>query len=63
MYEYLKHWLSLQQREDGVTAIEYALLVALIAIALVGGATALGVSLSNFFSAISTFINGYTARV
>lgn len=39
--------------EDGVTAIEYGLIAALIGVALVGGAKALGGELNNAFNAIS----------
>lgn len=42
--------------EEGVTAIEYALLAALIALALLVGAAALGDGLSNFFQAIADFL-------
>jgi pilus assembly protein Flp/PilA len=40
--------------EEGVTAIEYGLLAALIALAIITGATTLGNKLSDFF----TFIAG-----
>lgn len=35
--------------EDGATAIEYALIAALLSVAVVGGATALGNSLNESF--------------
>ena len=53
--EVIKHYLR-SGREDGVTAIEYALLAALIAIAIIGGATLLGSDLNAFFSAIAVKI-------
>ena len=40
--------------ESGATAIEYGLIAALIALAIVTGATALGNALSAKFSSIST---------
>lgn len=43
--------------ERGITAIEYALLAALIAVAIIGGATLLGDTLDGFFSAIAVKIN------
>ena len=44
------------REEDGVTAVEYALLAAVIAlVAAVGGAT-LGTELSAFFTSISTYL-------
>lgn len=51
----IKHLLQVR-REEGVTAIEYALLAALIAIAIIGGATLLGSDLNAFFSAIAVKI-------
>jgi pilus assembly protein Flp/PilA len=48
---------SLQQRlrreETGATAVEYALLVGLIAVVLVVGLTALGGPLNDFFSGLA----------
>ena len=45
--------------ERGITAIEYALLAALIAVALIGGATLLGTTLDGFFSAVADKIDSY----
>ncbi len=39
--------------EDGATAIEYGLIAALIAIAIIGGATALGGGLDGLFQGIA----------
>ena len=39
--------------EEGVTAIEYGLLAALIALAIILGATALGTNLNKLFSYIA----------
>lgn len=39
--------------ESGATAIEYGLIAALIAVAIIGGVTALGTSANDTFSAIS----------
>jgi len=38
--------------EDGATAIEYGLIAALIAVAIITGATALGTSLDTLFTEI-----------
>ena len=46
--------------ESGATAIEYGLIAALIACVIIGGATAVGTSLSAKFRAISTTV-GSTA--
>ncbi len=40
--------------EDGVTAIEYGLIAALIAVAIITAVKAVGTSLSNVFTYIST---------
>ncbi len=40
------------REEDGVTAIEYALIASLIAIAIVGAVTALGGQLKALFNAV-----------
>ena len=42
--------------EEAVTAIEYALLAALIAVAVIGGASLLGTSVHNEFSSIATVV-------
>ena len=39
---------------EGVTAVEYGLLAALIAVAIVTGATAFGSSLNSFFSGLAS---------
>ncbi len=40
-------------REDGATAIEYGLIAALIAVVIIGGATALGTNLGTTFDTIA----------
>jgi pilus assembly protein Flp/PilA len=44
---FIKNFIA---EEDGVTAIEYALIAALIAAVLAAGATTLGTSISTFFT-------------
>lgn len=44
--------------EEGVTAIEYGLIAALIALAIIVGATALGGGLNNLFQRIANILNG-----
>ncbi len=51
---------SFMQEEDGVTAIEYGLIAALIALAIVAGATALGGSLNSAFQWIANKISAST---
>ncbi len=43
--------------ESGATAVEYALLAALIAVAIIGGATTLGTTIGTKFGEIATSIN------
>jgi pilus assembly protein Flp/PilA len=43
--------------ESGATAIEYGLIAALISVALIAGAGALGNSLNNQFNTLSTKLN------
>ncbi|MCO5398531.1 Flp family type IVb pilin [Ralstonia soli] len=49
----IKHFA---QDEDGVTAIEYGLLAALIALAIIAAATAVGTHLSATFSYIASLL-------
>lgn len=48
-----KIFARLMKDESGATAIEYGLIAALISVALITGATALGGSLNNQFQALS----------
>lgn len=45
-------YVRVEDRERGATATEYALLVALIALVIVGGVTLFGSQLNTFFSGI-----------
>jgi pilus assembly protein Flp/PilA len=51
------------QDEEGAAAIEYALIAALIAMAIVVGATALGGGINSFFSAIATDLAAIVASM
>jgi pilus assembly protein Flp/PilA len=44
--------------EEGVTAIEYGLLAALIAVVIISGATLVGTSLDTLFTGIGTCLGG-----
>jgi pilus assembly protein Flp/PilA len=48
-----KIFARLMKDESGATAIEYGLIAALISVALITGATALGGSLNNQFQSLS----------
>jgi pilus assembly protein Flp/PilA len=47
--------------EDGVTAIEYGLIAALIAVVIITGATALGTNLNAIFTFIAGKVSGAQA--
>jgi pilus assembly protein Flp/PilA len=49
----LKKILNFLKDEEGVTAIEYALIAVLVAIALVGGATLLGTNINGRFDQVA----------
>lgn len=53
----LKLLTSLAKDESGATAIEYGLIAALISVALIAGAGALGTNLNTQFNALSTKLN------
>lgn len=48
---FIKNFIA---EEDGVTAIEYGLIAALIAVAIVGAVKLLGTNLSKVFTGVST---------
>lgn len=47
---------SLRTDESGATAIEYALMAALIALGIIAGATDIGLELANIFNAIAAVL-------
>ncbi|MCC5986490.1 MAG: Flp family type IVb pilin [Pararhodobacter sp.] len=52
-----KHFLS---GESGATAIEYGLIAALVAVAIIGALTALGVDLTAIFTGVSSELQDAT---
>lgn len=52
-----KLFARFMNEESGATAIEYGLIAALISVALITGATALGNSLNTQFNTLSTKLN------
>jgi len=46
------------QDESGATAIEYGLIAALIAVAMIAGATQLGTAIDTKFSEVATSLDG-----
>ncbi len=53
----MKKLISFFKDEDGVTAIEYGLIAALIAIVIIAATTLLGTALSNKFDTIASAVN------
>jgi pilus assembly protein Flp/PilA len=49
--------LRFAQNESGVTAIEYGLIAALIAVVIIGAVTAVGGDLKTVFTSIGTALN------
>jgi len=54
MVKIVKTWLGIKSDNRGVTALEYGLIAAVVAIVMVAGASTLGNKLSSGFSNIST---------
>ena len=54
MLEYVRTLLALRFNKRGVTAMEYGLIAALIAVAIIGAVTTVGTNLTKTFESIST---------
>jgi pilus assembly protein Flp/PilA len=61
MKSYFQKVMKFIRDEEGASAIEYGLLVALIALAIVGGATALGTNINTLFNNAATELNSTTS--
>lgn len=58
-YNFLKTWLtSLTKTERGASLVEYALLVALIAVVVIGAVTLLGSTTEDTFSGVASDLGG-----
>ena len=53
MLEFVKMWLELKVDRRAVTALEYGLIAALIAVAIISGVTALGSNINKTFTTIA----------
>lgn len=56
MIEFIKAWLELKVDRRAVTALEYGLIAALIAVVIIGAVTTVGKNLSATFTAIGSAI-------
>ncbi len=54
----IKKFMQFLKDEDGVTAVEYAVMAALIALVVIGGATLLGNSTNDTFKTVGNAIPG-----
>jgi len=50
----MKNVMKFLKNKSGATAIEYGLIAALIAVAVIGGVTALGKNANDTFTAVAT---------
>ena len=58
MYIYALNWLkSFAKSDEGVTAIEYGLIAALIAVVIIASVTLVGTELSDTFGTIESELN------
>ncbi len=53
MYTFLHKTLALLRSEDGPTATEYAVLLAVIAIGVLGAMSSFGIHVNNIYAALS----------
>ena len=57
----MKNFMRFLKDEDGATAIEYGLIAALIAVAIIGGVTAVGEQANATFNGVSNQISAGNA--
>ena len=57
----LKFMRKFRRNEEGVTAIEYGLIAALVGVAIITGVTLLGDSLNDMFTDVSTTLDSAVA--
>jgi pilus assembly protein Flp/PilA len=58
MLDFARTWLAIRFDKRGVTAMEYGLIAALVAVVIITGVTAVGTKLATMFTTISTTIAG-----
>jgi pilus assembly protein Flp/PilA len=56
MKNVIAHAARFVRDEDGVTAIEYGLIAALIALAIIGAVTTLGTNLNTLFTSLASSV-------
>ena len=60
MNQLVQRLRGLRKKDDGATAVEYGLLVALIAVIIAAGAFALGTALNGNFNSTATCVTNST---
>ncbi len=58
MISMVKTWIEFLRNEEGASAVEYGLIIGLIAVALILILTTLGTDLGGLFTQISTAVTG-----
>ena len=58
MLDHARTWLTLRFDQRGVTAMEYGLIAALVAVVIITTVTTLGTNLQAIFASISTALAG-----
>lgn len=57
LYTRIQARINSMQNEEGATAVEYGLIVALIAIFIIGAVGAVGIALNGVFGGVATELN------
>lgn len=60
--EVARRWPSRHQDDEGATAVEYALLVGLIAVIIISSVTLLGGNIDSMFNDVATQLGGDTGE-
>jgi len=58
MKKFIKSTVNFMKREDGPTAVEYAVMLALIVVVCIAAITAIGTSASSTFSKVGSTVAG-----
>ena len=58
MFEYVKAWLALKTDNRAVTALEYGLMAALVAVVIASAVKTVGANLLTTFTTIGTCVGG-----
>jgi pilus assembly protein Flp/PilA len=61
MLDYMKARFGMMTSEEGATAVEYGIMVALIAVVIIAAVTLLGTNLSSRFNQVATTVGPGTS--